>query len=357
MHAVIIADNSFATRERAILGRLEVGLADEGVRVIHAVPAALPHAQSIAIGLQSTVVRYEDSGLPFTLRRRATDLAHAIEAVSDDLSSIDAVHAFGLGSWSVAMELARQTGARPLLELWRPALVAPASALPAAGYIVSEPSIAAALRKRSPRATIHPAPWGVHAPDHPRVPGGPDRPRAVAMLCDTGDPRCTTPALAGLADAPDLLIFACIEDASHAREAALWAAARKLNLLDRFSIVPGMESHREPILRMDMLLLPEAGGRQRTLTLEAMAAGVPVVARADPFLETLDDGRTARLVRADTPEAWAGTIASIIANPSGASDLIKSAHEHVRRNRAASSHVADVLRAYQQAAGTPVAAG
>ncbi len=45
MRILIIADESFASRERAMLSRLEVGLADEGVRVVHVIP---PHHGAVA---------------------------------------------------------------------------------------------------------------------------------------------------------------------------------------------------------------------------------------------------------------------------------------------------------------------
>ncbi len=372
MHSLIIADISFATRERAMLSRLEVGLADEGVRVTHAMPASLiatgTFNVSESIGIQSTVVTYQDRGLPFTHRRRAGDLARAIDERFDEPTPIDIVHAFGAGSWAIAVDLARRSGAGLLLELWRPGLITPAAALFAAAtrtshpvtpeFIVSESALATAIRTSLPRAKVYSAPWGVHAPQHPRGPRPPGQPLAVAMLCDTGDPRSCSAALAGLVQAAagtEMLIFAAIDETTPAREAALWAAARKLNLMDRFSLVPDMESRREPILDMDLLLLPEATGRQRTLTLEAMGAGLTVIAMADDTMESLADGTTARLVASPTPAAWAQAIAITALNPPAAADLTRSAHEHIRSNRVGSAQVADVLRAYQQVARSAAA--
>lgn len=375
MHALIIADISFATRERAMLSRLEVGLADEGVRVTHAMPASLSATgtfnASEAIGIQSTVVTYQDRGLPFTHRRRAGDLARAVEERFDEPTPIDIVHAFGAGSWTIAVDLARRSGAGLLLELWRPGLITPAAALYAAAtrtsqpitpeFIVSESALATAIRKTLPRAKVYSAPWGVHAPAHPRGPRPAGQPLAVAMLCDTGDPRACSAALAGLVQAAaggkaEMLIFAAIDETTPAREAALWTAARKLNLTDRFTIVPDMESRREPILDMDLLLLPEATGRQRTLTLEAMGAGLTVIAMTDNTMDSLADGTTARLVSSPTPGAWAQAIATTALNPPAAAELVHSAHEHIRSNRIGSAHVADVLRAYQQVARPAVTA-
>ncbi len=382
MHALIIADSSFASRERAMLSRLEVGLADEGVRATHAVPASMPSPvggsnSSDSIGIQSTVVTYRDGGLPFTLRTRAAELATAIETRFEEPTPIDIVHAFGAPCWPLAVELARRTGAGLLLELWRPDLVAPAAGLltacarPRSGgpvtpeFMVSEGAVATALHALAPRAKVYSAPWGVHAPIHPRPPyaarspEAQQQPLAIAIMCDTGDPRYVGPALAGIVEAAartDFLLFAAIDEATHAREAVLWGAARKLNLLDRFSLDPDMESRREPILDMDVLILPEPGGRQRTLTLEAMGAGMLVLATADPNQSSLVDGTTARLVPPFNAAAWAEAIRSNVLNSAAATDLSRAAHEYVRSNRTASTHVADVLRAYEQAARAPAAA-
>jgi len=406
MLAVIIADSSFAMRERAMLSRLEVGLADEGVRVIHAVPAPLADTQNTpSVGLQSTIVGYSESHFPIGRRARAADLLRAIESTSDEPhppNPITIVHAFGADSWPIALDLAHLAGATALLELWHPGLIPDAlkalanSKQSPPEFIVSEPPIAAALSARAPRAKIYSAPWGVHAP--PTLPARDftARPLAAAILSDTGDPRPFNAALTGLIRAipspDDLLIFASVAErgagfpagvsvssgfatgnSSFSREQPLWQAARRHDLLDRFTVSPDMESRREPVLEMDLLLLPEATGRQRTLILEAMAAGVPIIAAPDPFSETLARASPLGIAAATLPvsgpgsgsprasapiphTAWTEAIRTTILNPQAATDLTRAAHEYVRSRRTASTHVADVLRAYQQAARVPAAA-
>ncbi len=364
LHAVIIADASFAARERALLARLEVGLADEGVRVTHAVPyshLALQQGQGTDFGIQSTVVPYQQQGFALTRRRRAGDLRAAIDSATEEAVAVSVIHAFGSGCWRIAIELARQLRVPALFELWHPRLIPEAAALlESAGarsgtpveFLVSEASVAAAMRSRAPQAKVYSAAWGVHAPARPRGAFSGDRTLGVAMLCDTGDPRAFGAALSGLIRAtgggPEFMVIACIEQGSGSRAGVLWSGARRLGVLDRFSLMSEVESRREPVLQADLLLLPEATGRQRTLTLEAMGSGVAIVAAADPFSETLVDGTTARLVSNLTPEGWAERIRTVAKEPQSSNDTLRAAHEYVRSKRTAAGHVADVLRVYQQ---------
>jgi hypothetical protein len=361
MHVLILADRSMALRERAMLMRLEVGLADEGVRVVHGVPRAPGDAQPQ--GLYSTAVAYDDSALAVGRTRRVRRFLHAVERAEQDAvggePGFDIVHAFGVGCWPFALEIARQTGAGVLLELWRSSAIAQAAVLASRQhptdmrFAVSESPIAAELRKRAGAAVVVRAPWGVHASSAPRPAFAGTRPLAAALLADAGDARATRAALAGLAEATsaagvEFLLFLGTEDGAPAREAAVWSAARKLGILDRLSMVPEMEARREPVLQMDMLLLPEPTGRERTLALEAMGSGMIVVAVADPFIESLADGVTARLIAQQTPEAWRAGLTGLLSDRAAAADLGRSAHAWVRDHRAASSQVADVLRAYAQ---------
>ena len=60
LRVLMMADRSFARREHAMLRRLEVGLIDEGVRVLRATPAGSPEEPTT--GLAGTV-SYDDRGL------------------------------------------------------------------------------------------------------------------------------------------------------------------------------------------------------------------------------------------------------------------------------------------------------
>ncbi|MBY0261640.1 MAG: hypothetical protein K2Q20_04820, partial [Phycisphaerales bacterium] len=268
MRVVILADRSFATREQAMLARLEVGLADEGVHVVHAVPrGALEQGEAPASGLYSTRVGYADAGLSLTRRVRVRALAQAIrEATPEHLEpGVDAVHVFGTEAWSIGAELAEQTGAALLLELWRSSAIGEASALAPARlgparagegrapvFLVSEPGVEAGLRKRSARTSVRMSPWGVHPAGVLRPAFDASRPLAVAVLADTGDPVAAGAVLSGLIEAckgdaagtsrAEALVFLGTEDRAAGRKSAIWHAAKKLNVLDRLTLLDDMEA-------------------------------------------------------------------------------------------------------------------
>lgn len=380
MHALIIADRSIALRERAMLARLEVGLADEGVRVVHAVPHAC--VDQVGPGIHATVVGYFEGGLAFRplIRAKAKDLIQRVQESEESETPIDVVHAFGQGTWRLAAEIARLSNAAMLIEVWRPSLMIPAAAfvrelkhggLAGLGLVVGESAMETALRQRvGNAAAVMTAPWGVHVSDRVRVRQAGEV-LGVGVLSESGDPRSIVPALTGLRDAtrdgPQTLVFADVSSSEplrlnstvdarsiSTRESGVWTAARKLGMLDRLSLTPEMEARREPILQVDMLLLPEATGAQRTLVLEAMGAGIVIVSPSDSGLSVLNE-RTCALAGRGDAGAWAAAIGGVLNDPARRQALIDSARTVIRNHRSASAHIAGVLGAYS-AVVTPTGA-
>jgi hypothetical protein len=110
MRILIIADDSFASRERAMLRRLEVGLADEGVRVVHAVPRSALRWHGAELSAQT--VPYESRGMAISRPWRVRRLVETTRTLHNgDNPAFDLVHAFGHECWAFAAEVARQAGA------------------------------------------------------------------------------------------------------------------------------------------------------------------------------------------------------------------------------------------------------
>ena len=360
MRAVVIVDQAFGRAEAAMISRLEIGLADEGYRVVHAAPVAtIAPEQS---GVYSTTVGYVETGLPFTLRSRVAVLVETLKALAEkqgDRGPVHVVHALGGRAWPAAMELSRQTGAALVIELDRASLLSAAGVLvrapsqggrgagPVPVFSVPDDRLREELLRRSPRARACLARWGVHVPPyrHPRS-GAP----ALVMLVERGDSRSAVAVLEALAgvvrDAPDLMVFVDVVDG---RTAGVWRAARRLGLLERLSMVPELEARRDPVLQMDALLLPDAAGASHSLALDAMAAGMAVLASPDPLIETLIDGKTSRLVAAPTKSDWEKSIRETVLNAERWSLLGASSREYIRTNRPVSGHIGAVIEAYNQA--------
>jgi hypothetical protein len=353
MRAVILADESFAARERAMLSRLEIGLVDEGVRVVHAIPAGAELWYQPEVF--SDLVTYAAEGIGFSLRWRVQRLAKEIQSKADGAEQpVDLVHVFGYPAWEIGVELARQTGASLALEIWAAELIGPATRLrlppelPPPVYFVPDPGIERALRAEDPSLVVRLTPWGVHASQNPREilrPG-----KAVSVMVDASgrEAAAVRTALEGLAAAavraPDLMIFA---ESDAIQLAGLWPMVRRFGLADRFTLIPDLEARRELSLRGDILCLPDGRGEFRSLTLDAMGAGMLVVAAADPMISILLEGRTARLIDKQAPDRWAAAVSSALEDRDGARRLAASARDYVRTSARASSHVAAVVDAYE----------
>lgn len=382
MRALILADDSFARREAPMLARLEVGLSGEGVRVVRAVPAeCLPQ---IATPVSSQVVGYEAGPNWFTRRGRARRLLASVAAALDgagaaaaaDAPDLDVIHCFGHDALELAMAAARMSGAGVALEVWSGDMIGRARALAVerAGregeppLILFAPDLSMARELRGgiqggeagvlpgTPELIEVTPWGVHPVAACRPPIDPAVTVSVAVLADGQDARAVFHVIDALAELatrlPNLLVFFDGDVAARIGGGhTVWQRAKSRGLLDRLSMVGGMEGHREPILHVDLLIQPEAVGAHHSLTLDAMAAGVVVVAREDPLVDALRDEETALLVRRGGAREWAAAIEGIITDPARAQRLRDGARAFVRDHRSPSGHVGAVLRGYERLSG------
>jgi hypothetical protein len=350
MRVLVLADAMFATRERALLQRLEIGLADEGVQVIQAVPESIAgsmdedvFAQSVAYTPRSQVLT---QGIAVRRLIRSLGALDELETPRD----IDMVHVFGGAAWDLAGHVAQRVEAGLLLEVWRSGLVERASELSPLRrtlLMAPDPVIEQQLLRKRPREAVRLAPWGVLSADPRPVLTG-ERALAFMIVGAGRDAQAFARALQGLGpvlrDHPDALVFC---DAAAARRSELWPVARSLDLLHRVSLVQDLEGRRDLVLHGDVLILPEASGEQRSIVLEAMSAGLVVVAARDPGVSTLVDGRTARLVEPTTPKEWDRVVRDVLHDPDASRALAQRAHHMVASERKASGYLRCVLEAYE----------
>jgi hypothetical protein len=367
MRVMVLTDASFAPREHQLLTRLEIGLADEGAGVVHAVPARCP--VDVANAFSSTIVRYDDGFTPLGILSRARQLLLSVsEELDTPEAKIDLVHVFGRRAWGLGTGVARETGATLVLEVWRADLATPAlhharsSGCPC-GLITSSERIAESLRAAGRGGGAPPhvgvAPWGVPAPESTRPISALDRTRGVALSivaeAATGAGVAEVRALLeGVQRAArrleNLLVFL---DGAAADRSAIWRAARRLRLLDRVTSVADLEARREPILQTDMLAVPEPNGVCRTLLLSAMAENVSIIARRDPVHETWLNQRTARIIGTSgpaTPEEWENAIVACVENEEETATIRSAARDMVRADRTVAAYVELVRRFYDELA-------
>jgi glycosyltransferase involved in cell wall biosynthesis len=101
----------------------------------------------------------------------------------------------------------------------------------------------------------------------------------------------------------------------------VWRLAQKYELLGSISGIDDAAQHRSLLTQCDVMLLPEQRGVLTSLMLEAMAGGMPVVAREDPFLDVVEDGESGVIVSSDDAQEWARAVHSLLANPERARRL------------------------------------
>jgi hypothetical protein len=416
---LLLADPEFARAEEALLRRLAAGLADEGVRVFSAVPReSVPQGVSYGsrLGVFATDVAYDATGLPLTTAWRARALLERV-ATGVTPGPPDLVHAWGRSRWEIAWAVAQAAGCPLLLEVWdwptARAAVAWLGRLARLGrgvgairLSVADPALGEHTQRLMPPAAqglVHVCPWGVHLGEDPAdaADGAFERDASSAgphpVLASTLA-RVLAPALAlwpgGLGDTAQVDTFGFMQavaarspgegllvvvDQPSIERTTAWADARRLKITERLVVVPGHLAHwqaqwtaqTEAALEVQALVIPSNNASQSGLALEAMASGVPLIARADtrvsyltpqaakPQPVTTDprasdqhtpDRPVAELVRSDDPVAWAGALAMVLDDPSHAATVAASARRFVKEQRLGFHHVTAVVRLYDQLA-------
>lgn len=366
MRVLHLPERQLAHRERALLERLSVGLADEGVRVLQGVPGVGLDADDLRterLGLFATPVPFADVGLPMTEGLRARVLlesaSRAMSGVRTTAGGVDVVHTWGPRTWEVGWQVAQQSKAALVMEVFSLSCVEAAARWMRRArrgvrvwWNVADRSLARVLEERLGSAEgISVNPWGVHVPDRPHSELSMERAATIVLWCGGGSDRGLRAMFEALVERGQsergLLILA--QDYA-AERLKLWPLARSLDLTNRLSIVPELTERWDLTLEADALVIPIAGGEQHGFVLDAMAAGMPVIAKADPAASHLIEQETSVLVRGSAAEQWRAALDDVLDHPERAAAIGAGARKYVRENRLASAWVSGIVRLYDRAA-------
>lgn len=357
MRVLFLLDEIFGLRERPLIERLEVGLADDGIRIVRASPKTLVDAPSGGFFVETAT--FSLRGLVVSRRARARALLDAV-APTDD-KPIDVIHAMGGAAWGFGATVARLRSCPLALEMWRTGLGVRARAVRSAlapdvpvALLCPSQGMVDELNASGFAEVTRLTPWGVHASDEQRTILDPSVAAGIVVVGSGRDARAMSGALEGISRAlppsNDTRIYI---DAGAARRARIWPILQRLNLTERASLIEGIEDRRDLALHNDLMVVPESLGEHRSIVLDAMGSGMAVVAAADSRVSWLRDGTTAHVVApapgagaAPVAEAWAEAMRRTLLRPEAARSLGASAREFVRANFRASEHVASVLAAY-----------
>lgn len=349
MRVLVLVDKIFALRERTMLRRLEVGLADEGATVSWCVNS---DAGEIEIGdWFSKTIQVPKTG-PFS--QRSSAVKRVDELVRDAAGGPpDVIHAYGGRMWDFALDLGELASVPVALEVWRDGLARRAaglrlpsqSAMPL--LITPGRSIERTLRDEGGTFPVRTIPWGVHASSRKR-PVRPDTALSVLLTGTGREKQAFCAAFEGIVRAipndREVVVFA---DADAAERSGLWKLAKRLDVTDKFSLIEDMEGRRELVLRGDILVQPESHGEYRSLLLDAMSNGMAVVASRDPAVDYLADGVTASLVSGPGVTPWTDHLRPLLEEPQRLQSLRDSAAKYASANHKASAQVMGILNAYQ----------
>ena len=350
MHVALLADTAWIADELAMFKFLVVGLMDEQVRVAQVVPLQMADRQASTF---VDLVAWRDTRFEWIRRQRLGSLAFALQELR-----IQVVHALDGRLWQGALRLADRLGVPALLSATsyqdgaRAKTIRRQLASNRAVFAAATEPLAESIRQRQiDPAMVHVVPLGAH------IPAQQDRRDNPSTLCVviTGNGvfdsqyQALLESLAELVrEHPEMLLFL---DSQGADEHQLWQAVRRYGLLSHMSMIPNHVSHRELLMGAHVLIQPQSLGRARGLTLQAMAYGLPVLARQDPWLDYLVDNQTAWITEQADADTWIALIRRTVENRQDARRLGESARNWIREHHLAADQVERTLTLYRQLVG------
>ena len=351
MKVALVANSSWLDEELASLRYLAVGFLDEQISVIQIVPHDLPDEDAIQFGI---TMPWQESDWAWVRRQRLLALEPALK--EEDVTILHSLHR---ELWDGSLRLAANLDVPVVLTIssggdvehlnkFGKLLGEARVALAATTQPIAE-ALEASFDDRFAIATLR---SGVHLSelDEDRRPD--DRPVCVVISgsIEVGeDFRALFQAIANvIRNHPETQFFL---DASEKDTHPIWRLARDMNLLKNISMTPHRLGHREIEMSADAIIHPQATGMSRSMTLQAMAHAVPVLAKEDPWIDYLIDGETAWLVREANVTNWEVLLRRVIEDPDAAMAIGMKARMWVGRDHLASQQVADVLKLYKQVTG------
>jgi len=326
--------------------RLVIGLIDEQVRVVQVVPEGRPDDELSDFGQK---LIYPESSIGLVNRWRFGKLVEPMES-----EGVTMIHACDGPMWSHALMLGKSLEIPVLLDLRAESDLerlskAMGQPMPVAILAATQPLMDEAKRRVEDRAVVELIHPGIHVPSE------------MPALERADETFCAAISGTGRFSANDEALFEGLsrvlknhQDAQFFVESQssdthdLYRGAERFNLLAHVSFVPGRMGRREFFEGVDAVIHPEALGKARTVTLQAMGYGVPVIARQDSWLDYQVMDETAWIVGETSPTPWADLITRVIERRDGMEQLRGSAFEWVRNHHLASTQVEQTLNMYRR---------
>ncbi|MCC7145225.1 MAG: glycosyltransferase family 4 protein [Phycisphaeraceae bacterium] len=354
MHVALLANTAWLDEELRMFRHLVVGLIDEQVRVAQVVPNLVPEHEITTFG---DVVTWRDSRWPLLRSWRLTRVADELEKLGVDL-----IHALDGRLWGAAVRLSDRLnipvilGATSVLDLTEAdRLLRRKGRAPLAFVTTTAPLGQAIARKvhgrQTPVEVIAP---GVYLPEN-------------VLRNEAGEVTCAVVSGNGEVDEDYEALFTAIRhvvdrhpdihfflDGQRSEQRSLWQLAQRNGLLEFVSLVPRRLGHREALLKSDVLIHPQPLGKSRSVILQAMAHGLPVLARSDPWVDYLVEDQTAWLAESADSRRWIELLERLIQHPPDARALGLRSRQWVKDKHVPSRQVAATLQMYRRVTGEAI---
>lgn len=336
MKVALLADQQWLRREQPTLRRLAVAFVEQKVQLVTLVPRSFAGpSEGIALPVQS--LSYRASEWFWIQNFRVARMVGPLR-----LADPDCLHVLSPALLPAALMLARWLDVPLVSSFWSMdqvrRLKPPRQGIQLAFTAASKPICDALTELAWDGADIQLVRPGVYTGLAPLSPP-PFQTRGESLNClvliermDAQVGRFLASIAAAKQNLPGVMFFIyCPSRNQH----DVWLKAKSLGLLSQISMVPSEWVNRELVLRADVLLQPQATGMVSTLTLQAMEAGRPVLAVADPGLDYLHDGRNVLIVEDANPSAWGDCIAELIRDQSHCIQIAESARQYVKQHHSA----------------------
>ncbi|QDU32157.1 hypothetical protein KS4_01860 [Poriferisphaera corsica] len=358
MHVALLTNTAWIDEELAILKHLIVGLIDERVRVTQVVPETI---QETDFAPFVNHVRWKEVRMKSRLISRYMN-RHRLGLKAMEMKSLglDLVHALDGRMWHGGVHIARKLDLPVVLSASsffdletarsiRGRLDSERTVITAA----TQPLAAAIERAVHNKVPVQLVPTGIYRASryvHDEAVGT----SLSAIISGNGRLDGHYQALLqGMSEVvkihPNIQFFF---DGQGVDQHNIWQMAERLNLLPNISIIPRQVGHREILLRADVLIHPQPLGRARSITLQAMARKIPILAHEDAWLDYLLPDKTAWVVSGDSisSRTWRNLLLRVMEQPDATLELGESARNWVTTNRLASQQITRLSAIYKMLA-------
>lgn len=304
----IIMSKDRLKQEHAMLNRLSVGLMDDGTQVIQVVPThsveRTPYEQSISLAKRI------HAPMPVSMLLRKARRDEVVDELEKANTTI--IAAFGKQATQLALDLS------PILDVSVLAEVVSMkdanrtrSSSPIWRWFAATPTLERTIARRVGQERTALVPLGVAAQvakksgEHSHASNGKF---CVTILEAASDPKTTRAILESLKDEQSIHIFMELKGRHQHR---IWRTVQNLEMLDRVTFLRDVGELRSLIAQTNLIVLSSQKMQVRTVFLEAMRCGVPVISPEISGFDMLVDEETALIVKGD----WQDPLLRVLNDP------------------------------------------